>query len=119
MVTKVLFFNWNKLSKQPVNKIAKLFKAFSTNSVLLDEYKGKSFVLYPEKVWLFNPTDYEVAQMLQVASTRNWFNYWFNGFTGAYLDFSCSQQQRSSLAYNRLLRIDETSRFIYLIHEEK
>jgi hypothetical protein len=118
MVTSIVFYNWEKFGSLPFSKISKVLKSFPDNSVLREEYKGKSFLLRPEKVWLYNPTELEVAQMLQVASTRNHFNYWFNGFKGAYLDFSCSLQQRSSLERNNLLRIDETNRFIYLRHEE-
>ena len=118
MVTKIVFYNWSKLYSLPFKEIVRIIKSFPNNSILRKEYAGHSFILRPEKIWLYNPTEFEVAQMLQVASTRNHFNYWFSGFKGAYLDFSCSLQQRSSLKFNKLLRIDETNRFIYLKHEE-
>lgn len=118
MMTKIIFFNWNKLRQLPIKEIAKTLKTFPNNSILRRKYNGNSFIIFPEKVWLYNPTELEVAQMLQVASTRNYFNYWFNEFKGAYLDFSCLPQQRSSFKLNKLLRFDETNRFIYLKHEE-
>lgn len=113
----IIFFNWDKLSKHNFADISKIIHNYQNNSELRKKYDGKSFLLNLNNLLELKPNIFELYDVLQVASTRNYFHYWFNGYSGAYLDFCGIEYNR--LKYNRLLRIDEKKRLIYITHEDK
>ena len=81
------------------------------------QFVGKSFLLKPKTfLALSNITIDEKIEVLKLASQRNHFNYWFNGFRATYLDF-CGVRE-PILKLNRLLRLDAKQRLIYFIHED-
>lgn len=111
----ILFFDWDVLSKKKFIEIDRIIRKMSVNPHLYDNYKGKSFLLEPHRLWQLNPNIFEAVELYQIASTRNHFYYWLNGYKGAYLDFCGIDPLK--LKYNRLLQIDEKNRLIYLKHE--
>jgi hypothetical protein len=111
----ILYYNWDKLSSKKFAEIDYTLKKMTTNSIVNDQYKGKSFLLRPDRLWIQNPNVFEAFEVYQVASTRNYFNYWLNGYNGAYLDFCGIDPMK--LKYNRLVLIDEKNRLIHLKHE--
>lgn len=111
----ILFFNWDKVSRKNFVEIDKTLKELYTKPHFYQDYKGNSFLLQPGKLWIQKPNLFEVVELYQIAATRNHFNYWLNGYKGAYLDFCGIDPQK--LKYNRLLEIDEKNRLIYLKHE--
>ena len=112
----VLFYDWDKLKNKRFDNITTILKKAVVNSVVSEYYKGKSFILKPERLWSLSSNIFELYEVYQIASTRNYFYYWFNGYNGAYLDF-CGIDL-SKLKYNRLITIDEKNRLIYLKHEQ-
>lgn len=112
-----LFYNWNKIvqntktNKDILRIISRLAAGVSP------EYAGKSFLLKPKTfLALTQYSDDERIEVLKLASQRNHFNYWFNGFRATYLDF-CGVSEYI-LKLNRLLRLDAKQRLIYYIHED-
>jgi hypothetical protein len=111
----ILFYNWDKLNKKSFAKIDYTIKKMIVSSIISEQYKGNSFLLYPDRLWKLNPNIFEAYEIYQMASTRNHFNYWLNGYKGIYLDFCGIDPVK--LKYNRLLIIDEKNRLIHLKHE--
>jgi hypothetical protein len=115
-MSQTIFFNWTKLYTLKIQEIIKTFKRIPHNSVLAKEYDGNSFILNIDRLWAYKPSVFEALEVIQVASTRNHFNYWLNGYRGAYLDFCGITPDK--LKYNRLITINEKDRLVYLKHED-
>lgn len=112
----IVFFNWNKLCSEKFNNIISIVRKLPTNSLLREKYDGNSFLLKPHILWERKPTLHEAIEVLQIASTRNHFNYWLSGFKGAYLDFCGVQKEK--LIHNRFVTINDKDRLIYIKTEE-
>ena len=111
----ILYYDWGKLNKKKFIEIDYILKKMTVNSYTNNQYTGKSFLLKPDRLWHLNPNVFEAFEVYQIASTRNHFHYWLNGYTGAYLDFCGIDPEK--LKYNRLIVIDEKNRLIQLKHE--
>lgn len=117
MSNSILFYNWKAIIKDSrTNKqILKIIDRLTVEASPI--YSGKSFLLKPKTfIALRTVTDDEKIEALKLASQRNHFNYWFNGFRATYMDF-CGVSQ-AVLRLNRLLRLDAKQRLIYYIHED-
>ena len=115
----ILFYNWKRIltdsksNKQILDIIENLTK---TQNPLNKKYVGKSFLLQPKTLLsLAQCTIDEKLQILQIASTRNYFDYWLRGFKDVYLDF-CGVSE-ATLKLNRFIKIDYKNRLIKLLHE--
>lgn len=117
MSNSTLFYNWNAIieSAKTNRHILNIISRLTVES--LPKYSGKSFLLKPKTFLALRQfTDDEKIEVLKLASQRNHFNYWFNGFRATYLDF-CGVSI-AVLRLNRLLRLDDKQRLIYFIHED-
>jgi hypothetical protein len=111
----ILYYDWGKLNRKKFAEIDYILKKMTVNSIVNDQYKGKSFLLKPDRLWIQKPNIFEAFEVYHIASTRNHFYYWLNGYKGAYLDFCGIDPVK--LKYNRLLIIDEKNRLIHFKHE--
>jgi hypothetical protein len=112
-----LFYNWKLIvnSYRTNKEILKVIKNLTVG--IAPQFSGKSFLLKPKTFLALNTvTDDEKVEALKLASQRNHFNYWFNGFRATYMDF-CGVSE-PVLKLNRLLRLDAKQRLIYYIHED-
>ncbi len=113
----ILFYNWDRitLSSASSSHILSIIENLTvTKNPLNKKYSGRSFLLNPKMLLKLATID-ERIQVLQIASTRNYFDYWFNGYKGAYLDF-CGVSE-AKLKLNRLINIDYKNRLIHIKHE--
>lgn len=114
----ILFYNWNLLKGElkSQSKILDLLRMTTFTGFPARKWIGHSFILKPKILFsLKYITDDETMQILQIASTRNHFDYWFNGYKGIYLDF-CGVSE-TILKLNRFITIDRQNRLIHLLHE--
>jgi len=114
-----LFYNWNAIkadSKSNKDILDIIKNLVLTTNPINRKWSGKSFLLKPATLLNSNNiTTDEIIQVLQIAATRNYFDYWFNGYLGAYLDF-CGISE-AKLKLNRFITIDNKNRLIHLVHE--
>jgi hypothetical protein len=113
----ILFYNWKAIitDYRTNAEILKTINRLTVDSS--SKYRGKSFLLKPKTFLALNTvTSDEKIEALKLASQRNHFNYWFNGFRATYMDF-CGVSL-AVLKLNRLLRLDAKQRLIYFIHED-
>lgn len=112
----IVFYDWEKIvSDSKSNLIAlKIIEDLSkTKNQFNKKYSGKSFLLKPQTLFDLPATLEEKAQVAQIASVRNYFDYWFNGYKDILMDFCDISEAKLNL--NRLIKID--NRLIKLRHE--
>lgn len=113
-----LFYNWNQILKDKKYNseiLAVIENLTKTKNVLNKKYAGNSFLLRPQTLLSLKASVDEKIEALQIASTRNYFDYWFHAYKGAFLDF-CGISE-AKLKLNKLIKIDYKNRLIHLIHE--
>lgn len=115
-----LFYDWKsiKANNRSNSAIIEIFtNLIITRNPMNKKWVGRSYILKPKR--LFNAagiTKDEIIQILSIASTRNYFDYWFNGNRSIFLDF-CDLDE-IQLRQNRFITIDSKNRLIQLITEE-
>lgn len=114
----ILFYNWNQIlknSKSNSEILSIIENLTKSKNTINKKYDGNSFLLKPLTLLSIKASTDEKVEVLQVASIRNHFDYWFSGYTGILMDFCGITEIKLKL--NRLIKIDYKNRLIYLIHE--